>query len=105
MHKVYDTTNEYYIKLLESIRDQQENRIHGQFIQVNKDLICDVGSLNVEESKIFSIIPNLKVRFENYDNSTKVYISISRQGNAGDKENLLLAGDICELNKKQSTSK
>jgi hypothetical protein len=105
MYEPYDITTEKYMMILESIADHSENRVCARFVYLNRGMSHEGWSMNIEPSQVFFTIVNLKVRFEDQDDITKLYLSISRQGNVDDKSCLLEAGQRCAIDNDKQRAK
>lgn len=97
MYEPYDITIEDYMKMLESVGDHSENRVSARFAYLEADSGCDGWTMNIDPSQIFSVVINLKVRFEINGNTTKIHISMSRQRSDADRDAFLSACGKCLL--------
>jgi hypothetical protein len=95
MYDKFDITIENYMKMLESVGDHIENRVSARFAYLETDSGCDGWALNIDPSQIFTIVTNLKVRFENNGSPVKTHIAMSRQRSDADRDALLSACRKC----------
>ena len=97
MYNPDDITIEDYMRMLESIGDHVENRVSARFAYLETNSGCDGWAMNIDPSQIFTVVTNLKVRFENYSIPVKANISMSRQRSNADRDALLSACTKCIL--------
>jgi hypothetical protein len=97
MQEPIEITTEDYIKLLESIGDHSENRVYARFVYIDRNRSCDGWHINIDPMHVFQTVGNLKTRFDEGSNSTKIYLSMSRQASLDDKNSLLFVADACML--------
>ena len=97
MYEPYDVTIDDYMRMLESVGDHIENRVSARFAYLETDSGCDGWTLNIDPSQIFTVVINLKVRFENNGGTVKTQISMSRQRSDADRDALLSACRKCAL--------
>ena len=97
MHDPYDVTIEDYMRMLESVGDHVENRVSARFAYLETDSGCDGWTMSIGPSQVFTVVMNLKVRFENNGGIVKTRISMSRQRSDADRDALLSACGKCIL--------
>ena len=97
MYESYDITIDDYMKMLESVGDHVENRVSARFAYLDTDFGCNVHDTKIDPSQIFTVVTNLKVRFERNDETVKTKISMSRQRSDADRDALLSACHKCIL--------
>ena len=97
MYEPDDITIADYMKMLESVGDHVENRVSARFAYLETNSWCDGWAMNIDPSQVFTVVINLKVRFENNNGTVKTNISMSRQRGDADRDALLSACKKCIL--------